>query len=467
MEFISEHPWRKTVTQRLAPEQEKHPIATDNSDWEYIENEAAKIGTISHETVNIGQVQDAILKLLSDETKDFRLIAHFVNTLQRSSKPDNILLAIALLADYIEIYWNIAAPQKLKKRIVQMMIQRFTMAKNDFHTHAIQEQRDESTTHFIRLKQTLQDSYPDICDDIDKLIVGYAKASTQTQTNKLTSSSKSATVKNETTSSSTTVQSVPETELKVLPEVTLDPSSEQAWRRTLLKVIEIENSRMANQPIVFQLRRHIVWFNINTPVANNGLTTVPSVPAEKVNEYEQELSRPTVELWQKIENTIAYSPYWFDGHFMSAQIAGKLGYSAIADIIKNELLYFLERCPDCKTLQYNNGQPFASEQTLKWLNKKALSSSNTADNQSFTLFESDGLEAAITHLEESTSEQPRDMSYAQLQTVQLLNKAGCYKLAKMQLGHLKEHIQQLDVKTWEPVFFEKCDEIEAQIGNKE
>lgn len=467
MEFISEHPWRKTITQRLTPEQEKHPVETDNSDWEYIENEAAKIGTISHETVNIAHVQEAILKLLSQDTKDFRLIAHFINTLQRSGKPDNILLAIAILADYIEIYWDIAAPQKLKKRIVQMIIQRFSMAKSDFHTNAIQEQRDESTAHFIRLKQALQESYPDLCDEIDKLVVGYGKVPAQTTAAK-PASSKTASAKNESSASSTTAQGTQDTELKVLPEITLDPSSEQAWRRTLLKVIEIENSRQPNQPIAFQLRRHIVWFNINSPVANNGLTTVPPVPAEKVNEYERELSRPTVELWQKIENTIAYSPYWFDGHFMSAQIANKLGYGTIADIIKNELVYFLERCPECKTLQYNNGQPFANENTLKWLNKKALSSGNVShDDHAFTIFESEGLEAAINHLEENTAEQPRDMNYAQLQTVQLLNKAGCYKLAKMQLEHLKENVKQLDVKTWEPAFFEKCDEVEAQIGNKE
>ena len=86
MEIITQHPWREAINQRLSPEYEKNPIAADNSDWEYIEGEAAKIGTNGHDTVNIEQLQNTILQLLSTETKDFRLLAHLLNTLQRDRK---------------------------------------------------------------------------------------------------------------------------------------------------------------------------------------------------------------------------------------------------------------------------------------------------------------------------------------------------------------------------------------------
>lgn len=462
MEFISEHVWRRTIATRLAPELEKHAIPADNSDWEYIENEAAKIGTISHDTVKIPEVQEAILKLLSTETKDFRLLAHFINTLQRSGQPEQIILAIALLADHIDIFWNIASPQKLKKRIVQMIVQRFSMAKNDFYTNAIQEERDESTAQFIRLKQLLQENYPDLCDEVDKLIVSYAKQpSVQTETGtapKTESAPRTAAAQS----------SAPAAAPHVMPNVTIDQSSEQAWRKTLLKIVEIETSKSINQPIVFQLRRHVVWSSLHAPISNNGVTTVPPIPPEKTSEYERELSKPNVELWQKIENTISYSPYWFDGHYMSALIANKLGYTTIADVIKNELIYFLDRFPECKTLQYSNGKPFASDVTLKWLNKKPVNSTENEDySKALTIYEESGLQQALAYLEQVTTEEPRSLFHAQALSIQLLNAAGCYKLAKQQLDNLRAKATQLTVTDWEPSFFERCNELEEQIGNKE
>lgn len=459
MEFISEHSWRKIITTRLAPEIEKQPISADNSDWEYIETEAAKIGTISHDTVKIPDIQETILRLIASETKDFRLLAHFINTLQRSGKPDQIILSIALLADYLELFWNIAAPQKLKKRIVQMIVQRFALAKNDFYANAIQEERDESTAQFIRLKQCLQDSYPEICDDIDRLIVSYAKqpSSANGQVTPLSSTAAGQT------------SSAPSGDgTNAAINVTLDQSSEQAWRKTLLKIVEIENARSIDQPIVFQLRRHIVWSSVNAPLSNNGITTVPPIPAEKANEYQRELSKPNFELWQKIENTISYSPYWFNGHYMSAQIANKLGYPTLADVIKNELTYFLDRFPECKTLCYSDGKPFANEATLRWLNKKPIGSAGGEDySKALSIYQEEGLQPAMAYLEQITTEEPRALFRAQAFAVQLLNAAGCYKLAKQQLDSLRAKAAQLAVTDWEPSFFERCDELEEQIGNKE
>ena len=193
MEMITQHPWREAINQRLSPEYEKSPIAADNSDWEYIEGEAAKIGTNGHDTVNIEQLQNTILQLLSTETKDFRLLAHLLNTLQRHGKPENILLAIVLLTEYLSLYWQVAAPQKLKKRILQLIIQRFNLAKNDFNNNATEEEREASTTYFIQLKQQLEEYYPELCDDIDMLIVSFAKkpanASTLVNKNEAASSS--------------------------------------------------------------------------------------------------------------------------------------------------------------------------------------------------------------------------------------------------------------------------------------
>lgn len=464
MEFIAQHPWRDLLLKPLSPAQQQQAIASNNSDWEYIDSEMAKLGTISHETVNIADVQDRILNLFAEETKDFRLLAHLANTLQRSERPASILLAIALLADYVEAYWDIAAPQKNKRRIAQMIIQRFSNAKEAFCHAAIEEEREQSTKEFVRLKQLWQ-SDSALCEELDKLIVSYAKSSITelpvAQTVSPAPASHSASVP--------TPQAQPAVASKPLPHVHLDDSSERAWSKTLLKIAEIEAERSFSTPLCFQLRRHAIWFNASVPpAAGNHVTTVPPLPAEKISEFDREFSQASYALWAKVENTIAYSPYWFDGHCLSARIADKLGHSGIADVIRNELKYFLERFPDCQSLCFSNGAPFMNEKTQKWFNQKeSRQATNEEYQQALALFDTEGLQAALDSLEQAASDQPRSLSYSQLSTIQLLKQAGCHKIANHQLENLIHRTTQLSAQEWEPSFFDSCNELKETLGNKE
>ncbi|WP_166793079.1 hypothetical protein [Budvicia aquatica] len=58
-----------------------------------------------------------------------RVVAHLLRTLQHGKKPHEITLALALFADYIENFWQTAAPQpRLKLRLFKQVIQRFAQS---------------------------------------------------------------------------------------------------------------------------------------------------------------------------------------------------------------------------------------------------------------------------------------------------------------------------------------------------
>lgn len=140
----------------------------------------------------------------------------------------------------------------------------------------------------------------------------------------------------------------------------------------------------------------------------------------------------------------------------------------LAELIKNELRYFLDRFPECKNFKYSNNTPFANEATLKWLQKETTTVSLTSDNnKALTILNDDGLPSAFQYLEKNTSDEKRSLYYSQLQAVALLNKTGCYKLAKQQLEMLYTGAKDLSVQEWEPSFFEHCKEIKEKIINKE
>ena len=68
-----------------------------------------------------------------------------------------------------------------------------------------------------------------------------------------------------------------------------------------------------------------------------------------------------------VEKSVLLAPYWLDGHCISAQTAHRLGYTAVADAIRDEVVSFLGRLPALADLLFNDHTPFVSEKTKQWL----------------------------------------------------------------------------------------------------
>ena len=64
-----------------------------------------------------------------------------------------------------------------------------------------------------------------------------------------------------------------------------------------------------------------------------------------VADYQSRLASADMELWQQVEKSVLLAPYWLDGHYISAQTAHRLGYTAVADAIRDEVVSFLAVCP--------------------------------------------------------------------------------------------------------------------------
>jgi|GEM_PF-1243914 len=474
--------WRQIIATRLPAHLEESAIDFDDADIGYIETEMGKIGTISHDEVDIARLQNLIVSLLGSKTKDMRLFAHLLNTMQRRTKIAQIVLAMTLLADYIEIYWHIAPPQQLKKRIIKMIVQRFLLLKNDFYAHATNDEINEFALQAKRVHVLLQEFYEPICVDIKALIKNYDLANqdnTQDETSSSTANSTASIAASKKVSASelepkeasseassaTTKETTKETIKTSSAGANISASSSNNnildketianLHKTVRGVITLEMQKDFYQPIIFRLRRHLVWSSIESvPYAQNQITAVPSIGIEKISSYEREFANADINLWQKIETTISYSPYWFDGHYMSAQIAHKLGYANLAQIIKQELLDFLQRFAQCKTLCCSDGSPFASKLTLDWLDKKPT---NMVIDEQYSkvlnIYEAQGLTFALDYLEQITTTEPRLLFHTQLLTIKLLKKAGFSKIASQQLDALYSKVVDLSAKQWEPSFF--------------
>lgn len=132
MDLRDPNVWVSHLLENLPEEKLASALKDDNPNWEYIDGEIVKLGSLAHSQLDIPELQRRGLVILASESKDFRLLAHLLRTLQHAGDPH---LALRLLALYVEHYWAVAAPQNMahKKRFASQVIKRFETGIEVFH----------------------------------------------------------------------------------------------------------------------------------------------------------------------------------------------------------------------------------------------------------------------------------------------------------------------------------------------
>ncbi len=126
------------------------------------------------------------------------------------------------------------------------------------------------------------------------------------------------------------------------------------------------------------MARVAVWMAVdNAPPDNDGVTQVIPPAAERLTFFQGKLDKGDyVSVGPELEKTLARAPFWLDGHFYVVKALRQLGaeYEAAASVVINETAAFLHRLPAVAGLAFNDGTPFASDQTRLWLDAEVLSS---------------------------------------------------------------------------------------------
>lgn len=445
--------WISHLLENLPQEKLTSALKDDNPDWEYLDGEIVKLGSLAHGQLDIPEIQRRGLVLLSSETKDFRLLAHLLRTLQHAGKP---LLALRLLTLYVEHFWMVAAPQNMahKKRFAAQVIKRFESGVSSFAESADTAQRDALLGELAKLAQCWQaHNVPDLAQITDDLFALYPRAFRDTAATP--SVSPSTTSPAGETQQNTAAGNTP---VAPAPQVSIDSHDDKAWRETLLKVAAILCERQPDSPLGYRLRRHTLWLSITgTPQAeNDGRTPLAAMPVDMVTEYQAKLASADMALWQQVEKSLLLAPYWLDGHHLSAQIAQRLGHEDVAQTIRDETGRFLSRLPQLSALLFNDHTPFMNEQTKQWLatpsGSQAVSGVQVDEytQAAHQCFNEKGLEAALRYLDALPEGDPRDQFHRQYFGAQLMEEAGMAHLAQQQYRMLFETGRQTMLPAWEP-----------------
>lgn len=452
--------WLSHLLEKLPEDKGSVPLSDDNPDWEYIEGEIVKLGSLNHSQLDIAEIQRRGLQLLASESKDFRLVVHLLRTLQHAGE---YLLTVRILTQYVLHYWSVAAPKNMthKKRFAAQVIKRFETGVSVFAESAATAQRDLLLGELAKLAQLWQEKeVQELAQATDDLFALCQRAFRDTTPTTLTRTVNTPPpeVRAETSHIDPAVSAA--------PVVAIDSHDDKAWRSTLLNVASILCERHPQSPQGYRLRRHALWQNITSvPLADSdGRTPLAAVSADRVADYQARLTHADMALWQQVEKSLLLAPYWFDGHALSARIAQRLGYTAVAAAIRDEVDSFLLRLPQLSSLLFSDHTPFISEQTQRWLKPSSgsrnLHQADQPDSSAdiWLIFKEQGLEAALQFLEKLPAGEPRDHFWRQYLGAQLMEKAGMTQLAQQHYRMLFTAGLRTTLSDWEPALLEQLEE---------
>ncbi|EIA1343547.1 type VI secretion system protein TssA [Vibrio parahaemolyticus] len=452
--------YRQYVAEPISPDNPVGERLIDDPLFEFVQEQMMKVGSLSHASVKWDEVERSTVQLLREKTKDIKLLAFLLQCLHHDMTSSRWIVSFEVLGDFISKFWVSSYPAPgergnlARRKFFSQINQRFLIAsKSVDYSHFDEEAKASLQAALANWKKALSDAQLGQ-DDVTEQLVRSVEQGLKTPTNDLPVQVVRST---EPTSASSKVE---------LPSV--DSSSEKAIKETLLKVAGFLAEQEQAMPLSIRLKRFALWGGIVTTPDHNaqGETLLRSMSADRVRDYQAQLPHADLALWRKVEQSLTMAPFWFDGQWMSFQIAQKLGQASWCDAIAQECIAFLERLPSLSQLRFKDGTPFVSDDVTTWLleyqHTKSSGSSSGGDwndrrQEALSLAKDGGIAVALAHLDDelARSTEPRDKVYWRLLIADVLHANQLEAMAISQYQTLQTQVLEMNVTDWEPSLMER------------
>lgn len=445
----------------------------DSQDYLTLDAEMMKVGSLQHANVAWETAEELAVRMLSERSKDLKVLGHLLHCMQQGSNPVRFALSLRLLARSVaQPWWEHAYPfagkrgAKLRPRLFQQFLQRSIKLAEGLDFQNADDEFDACQTSLSELQhQVAEHSLP--TQGVDELArqLQAKQPVKQAAPAQATASAQATTTQ---AAHASAGSSAPRTESgggsAKAPELRLEAGNERANRQALLKMAEFLAEQSVGEPLAYRLRRYAVWSTIQAlPAAkDNGKTELAPVSADRVAEYREALAKGgDTALWQRIENSLALSPYWLEGHRLSAHLAKQLGHLRCAEAIRDETQRFVDRLPGIDTLTFNSGAAFLDGETARWLQSSGGSSDSAGGandawqsglQEAREAMESGDMGAALKVLDQglSRARSPRESAYWRLASAELMEASGLESLAQHYYRTLHQTVSELALEQWEP-----------------
>ncbi|WP_354016076.1 type VI secretion system protein TssA [Dyella japonica] len=437
----------------------------EDETYQGIDQEMIKLGGLNESRMDWPYIDEASRQYLGSQCKHFRVAGHLVTARLRVRNWRQWAEAISVLAGLVNRYWETSYPKPgatgylAKRKMVALLIERLTQALPALDPHSFSKEQQATA------QQALDRLQADAAGaQIDAALLAKLEAKLQQQAD-AARFPEAAPATPTPTPGQTGGTAISEAFFTVPSNLKL--GEERDNRRSLLAVADFINQQDAYDPAGYQLRRFALWAHLHAapPARREQRTELMGVPADIAQTYQEALRNNVVSpvLLQRVEKSVASSPYWIRGSFLAAGIAARLEMKEVADAIRLATERFVRRIPTLTELCFNDGRPFVDSETLNWLSG-ATDSAKAANLQEYgnlrdelvTQLDNEGVEVVLRRLQglQTTYSAPRQRCYATVIAADLLASRGLTWLADDLYASVIRAMQSTSAEHWEPALYE-------------
>ncbi|WP_242675279.1 type VI secretion system protein TssA [Phytopseudomonas dryadis] len=460
----------------LAPLDEKQPAGyfeEEDETFQGIEEEMAKLGSLHEPGMDWAYIDEAAREYLTKQCKHLRVTGHLITAGLRTGGWQAWAESTALLAGMVERYWESAYPKPgatgylAKRRIVAVLLERLKEALPKLDPVSFSAKYTEIGRKALESLRTGAAGTQLDGDTLAKLTEQLARRIAE-DTSPIPPLPERPPVPGQRGGKAITEQFFSSSS-----SGGLQLGNERESRKTLLTVADFVNQQDVYDPAGYQLRRFALWAHLHAaPSARHeNRTELHGVPADTVGHYEDALGANVIDplLLQRIEKSVASSPYWIRGSFLAASVAERLEMREVAAAIRHAVVRFVRRLPTLQELSFHDGRPFIDVETARWITASEDSEAQGGAWQEYGALreelieqlDGEGVEVVLLRLQELQGEDssPRQRCYATVIAAELLAVRGLSWLAEDLYTHAIGLMESTSAEQWEP-------ELHAQLSQR-
>ena len=440
----------------------------DSADYIELDQLMRKYGTLHQNSIDWNRVKQLTESILTQQGKHYRVLSHQITYWLIKQGSAGLHDSLQLLAGYLHAYWVNGYPKpgtagiKHRRRQIEQILFRI----------------DKQATRI--LQTTPADSLAAIQTARDQLGKILKKRKIEPGLKQLDQHLKTQAEQPTPAKTPTTTHTAPNTQ-------TITPQDARQTKRLLLQQAEQLNQQQPTEPLGYQIRRHALWAEIQAapPADQNGKTELSAPPSDLIHHYKEQLANQnsTLELLQRIEQSVTASPFWLQGSSLAVDIAKQLKMPAVADAIATATRNLIKRVPALQHNTFRGGEPYMTKEDLTQIappeenNTTSPATTETLPavalpewaEQQHTLDKlrnKKGIGAVLEKIEQQHNQHttPREQSYLKLLASEQLQAAGLHSLAHDLLLTTQRTIKNMTVAEWEPQYLQRLQAGLTQTG---
>jgi type VI secretion system protein VasJ len=446
-------------------------------EFEQLQEEIAKLESVDAVPVNWGEVVDIGTRLLGEKSKDLLVACYVCHGLYDRNGYAGLAIGLTIISDIIDTYWDTLFPE-LKRQRARVAALEWLVGRLGVLVPARKPkpaERDAIATSRALLEQLEEVLKVKLGEqavawgELYRPLRDYDADFSQEETKQQRAREAQQQEPESSTAQGGTVTPVP---VSSPQEITSDQDVNKSLRscQDILKnVATYQRGKNLADPIPYRLLRVATWIDLEVPPAQNNMTQIRQVPAERLEFLMQQVAADNHALLiNEVESSFANAPFWLDANRLIAMALEALGHMEAQKAVICELAILLRRLPELLDYQFMGGQPFADDLTRLWIENDVLAGDETSlasapgDTGNSQWLEVSGkarqlatkgkFREGVNMFQEGRRQagSRRERFMWDLHQARFCQEAGYVEVAIPQLESLDDESEQFHLEEWEP-----------------